>query len=471
VRTRWTLCCWGIVSLYAAAFLLYSQTWAFAWDETYHLLAAQLILAGKRPYLDFCFPQTPLNVYWNAAWMGVFGQTWHIAHAFAALLTIAAVLLTADCARRFGGKPLGAAAAIVAGAAVALNAEVFFYGPLGQPYGICLLALVLAYRLTVRAVDRGVFAAGAAGFFAGVAAACSLLTAAATPVLCLWMVFYSAGARWRKAAAFAAGAAIPFVPVLRFAIAAPDVAWFNLVRYHAVYRRLYWPETTRHDLEVLTSWLNSGQALLLGLLALGGLFYTVRSAWPRERKAEIYLSAWLAAGLALEVGRAHPTFSQYFLLIVPFLAILAAVALSAVRSRTAVAAFVILTALGLGRALYDRREVDHWSVYERLAAKIDEVTPAGAPVLANEPIYFLTRRMPPPGFELYYTHRLNLPPGERARLHILTSDEVTQQARAGLFATAYSCDDDEIERWALKTVYRRTVEIGDCAVFWDKAPK
>ena len=109
-------------------------------------------------------------------------------------------------------------------------------------------------------------------------------------------------------------------------------------------------------------------------------------------------------------------------------------ALSAVRSRTAAAAFVILTALGLGRAVYDRREVDHWSSYERVAAKIDQVTPPGAPILANEPIYFLTRRMPPPGFELYYTHRLTLSPAERARLHILTNDEITEQARSGRFA-------------------------------------
>ncbi|HMB35089.1 MAG TPA: hypothetical protein VKV41_13705, partial [Methylomirabilota bacterium] len=58
----WRVSCL-LLLLYAAAFLVYSQTRAFAWDESYHLLAAQLILAGKTPYLDFCFPQSPLNAY------------------------------------------------------------------------------------------------------------------------------------------------------------------------------------------------------------------------------------------------------------------------------------------------------------------------------------------------------------------------------------------------------------------------
>src|SRR5215467_11313721 len=73
----------GIISLLAACLLAYSQTSAFAWDEGFHLLAAQLIKSGRRPYLDFCFPQTPLNAYWNALWMTVFGESWRTAHAVA----------------------------------------------------------------------------------------------------------------------------------------------------------------------------------------------------------------------------------------------------------------------------------------------------------------------------------------------------------------------------------------------------
>jgi len=47
----------GVLSLYAAVFLVYAETWAFTWDESYHLLAAQLIGAGRKPYIDFCFPR------------------------------------------------------------------------------------------------------------------------------------------------------------------------------------------------------------------------------------------------------------------------------------------------------------------------------------------------------------------------------------------------------------------------------
>src|SRR5450759_4382144 len=110
---------YGVLSLYAAVFLVYAETWAFTYDEGYHLLAAQLIGAGRTPYIDFCFPQTPLNAYWNAAWMRILGGSWRVPHFFAALFTIGAVLLTADYVlRRFpvrGWRAGGAIAAALAG--------------------------------------------------------------------------------------------------------------------------------------------------------------------------------------------------------------------------------------------------------------------------------------------------------------------------------------------------------------------
>ena len=61
-------------AILAAGAVVYSQTLAFHWDEGFHILTAYLIHLGKRPYLDFFFPQTPLNAYWNAVWLGIFGR-------------------------------------------------------------------------------------------------------------------------------------------------------------------------------------------------------------------------------------------------------------------------------------------------------------------------------------------------------------------------------------------------------------
>jgi len=471
---------WVALLLYAAALLTYSETHAYAFDEGYHLLAAQLISAGKKPYIDFCFPQTPLNAYWNAAWMRILGPSWRVAHFLAALLTIGAVALTADFVfRRFPVPGWRLAAAIAAGIATGLNALVFEYGPVAQPYGICLFTLAAAFRISIRAVARsGPLLPALAGLFAGVAAGSSLLAAAGAPVLLVWMLFYNrAGSRRTKLIAFGIGTAIPFAPVFRLLALGWKQTWFNVIQYHAFFRKLYWPETTRHDLEVLTSWIDSGQGLVLGLLVVFGLIFIARRAeWPRELKAEFYLCAWLAAGLSVVVGRAHPTFPQYFLLTIPFLAVLAVAGLYAIASRVLepdhpcwpVLLVSSLFVLGLGKSLYEERTDTDWGLYQRVADKVEQLTPRNALVYADEPVYFLTRRTPPRGLELYYTRKVSVPPADAALFHILTEDEVKRMVQSGVFATFSSCEDGEIEEFGLKELYAQHVEVDYCSVFWDR---
>ena len=471
---------WAIAGLYAAAFLIYSVTWAFTWDESYHLLASQLMAGGKRPYLDFCFPQTPLNAYWNAGWMRLLGFNWRVPHTFAALFTLGAAASAARfVSLRFPIPSWRVAAALSALLLTGLNAMVFIFGPL-QAYGISLFMLVAGFRVAVRDVDRkGFLGAAAVGLLAGTAAASTLLSAAAAPVLLAWTLYYNrAGSRWGKFFAFLIGVAVPFTPVMWLASQGPRQTWFNLVQYHTSFRELYWPDTTRHDLEVLTSWIDSGQALLLGLLAVAGLVYIARrSQWPAAMKAEFYLCAWLAVALSAEVGRAHPTFPRYFVLAVPFLAILATVGLYAIASRVwepdqprwALVAVSVIMLLGLGKALYDRDQVsDHWDSYERLAKKVDRVTPRDALLFADEPIYFLTRRVPPAGLELTNSHKVDLGPHENALLHILTEADVKREVQSGVFATAYSCDEDDIKDYGLANLYLQRVDMENCSIFWDR---
>jgi hypothetical protein len=467
------------LAIYAVVFLFYALKWAFTWDESYHLVAAQLIGAGKTPYIDFCFPQTPLNAYWNAASMRLLGENWRVPHALAALFTIGAVALTVQFVfTRLPETSWRNAVALSAGLLTGLNAMVFIFGPVAQPYGICLFSLLAAFHLAVRAVDRdGPLLAAGVGLFAGAAATSSLLTAAAAPAFLAWMLFYNrAGNRWIKGTALCVGTAIPFAPVFWLFSKGPQQTWFNVIQYHARFRELYWPDTTSHDIDVLTSWMNSAQSLLLGLLAIAGLLYIARrSQWPSAMKAEFYLCAWLALALSLEIGRAHPTFSRYFLLTVPFLAILASVGLFAIASRLLepqqqlwpVLLMTVLLLFGLGRSIYDRLDIGDWSSYERLAKKVDEVTPPHAALFADEPIYFLTGRTPPPGLELSYTHKIDLGSEQNALMHIIPDAELHRQVQSGKFATAYSCDSDEVADYDLPSLYNERVDMEDCSIFWD----
>ena len=136
--------------------------------------------------------------------------------------------------------------------------------------------------------------------------------------------------------------------------------------------------------------------------------------------------------------------------------------------RYAVGALLVTTifSLGLARRLYVDRDDDDWRVYERIARQVDSVTPPTATVFANEPVYFLTRRTPPAGLEVYYTHRLHLPPRDRAVYHLLTNDELNQQLRLGRFTTAYECEDDAV-KFGLEHLYRQSKKLDDCTVYWD----
>jgi len=475
---RYAVLC-GVIAAFGAALLVYSQTWAFTSDEGFHLLAAQLIRSGMRPYLDFFFPQTPLNAYWNAGWMAVFGQSWHVAHAAAALATVGAVFLTADyCFRRFPVPEWRLPGALAAGLLTGLNGAVAAYGPLAQAYGICLFLSVAAFRAGCEAVERrSAWAAAGSGFLSSASAGCSLLTAPVAPILFAWTLFANRqGSRWKKALAFAAAASLPWVPVLRAAAISPRVVWFNLVQYHTQFRALYWPETTEHDVEMLSSWIDSGQAFTLLVLAVSGLlFLKYRSGWPQQLRREFYLCGALALAVAAELSKAHPTFTRYYLLTVPFAAILSVAGLYAIGSRVfeparpgwPVAIAILIAVLGCAKTIFDRRDLYIWSDYEKLAKKIAAVAPPGAPLYADDHVYFLLHRKPPPGLEFAYSHKLTLPPAQEAALHILPQSEVDRQLSSGIYRTVYICEDeDTYKKLGLPKLYPHEQDEDECALFW-----
>lgn len=467
----------------SAGILLYSQTMAFVWDEGFHVLAAQLINRGEQPYIDFCFPQTPLNAYWNALWMALLGESWHVTHLLAGLEVAGAVFLISDYVfRRFPFARWRLAAGIVVACFVGLNAVVVEFGTVSQAYGIGLLLTVAAFRLAIAAVDRnGWLTSLAAGVLVGAAAGCTLLTVPMAPVLLLWMVVCNrAGHRWTKFAASVAGTVLPFTPVLWLFAKAPRQVFFNIVQYQAIFRRVKWNGATPHDVDVLSAWLADAQSLLLGLLAVAGVLFVRKAArWDAARRREFYLCAWLAGPATLYIATAHPTFARYFVFVIPFASVPAAAGLYWAGSRLhspdrplwPALILSTLIALSLGRALFDDRDSTTWQDYEAISIKVDQVTPHGSALYADELVYFLTRRPPPPGMEFSYSHKLDLPPDQEALYHVISESQLDQQVKAGKYATVQSCNDDRIDEMKLAELFPNKADLKDCTIFWGKVKK
>ena len=475
-----------VAILFTAGLAVYAQTVAFAWDEGFHLLAAQLIKAGKTPYLDFFFPQAPLNAYWNAGWMILFGDTWRTAHAVAGIVGAAAVLLAAQWVyARFPIARWRLAGALAVVALAGLNHQFVDYSTIGQGYALCLLLLVAAYRCALWSMERrGWLPAAGAGCLVSAAVAATLLGSAAVPVLLAWLLFYSeAGTRWKKLAGFLGGAAIPLLPFLPIVLRAPAVVRFDVFEYHLFYRQVAWDGATAHDADVLTAWANEPQSILLAILVVAGLlFVRFRCGWDRAARAPFYLCGWLALGLGLHISTAHPTFARYYLLTVPFLAILAVAGMAYIAAQFVrpvpprwAAAFVgALLAINLARDLYDDWDGAPW--WNRLSAigrKLDEVAPRNAPVFADEAVYFLTHRAPPSGMEHDDSHKLQLKPGLEKRLHILPKAELSRRIAAGSFSAAASCEDtDELTELGVDAAFEKKYEDEgkNCAVYWKWKP-
>ena len=468
----------AVLLLFASVLFVYSQTMAFVWDEGFHLVAAQLIAGGKTPYIDFAFPQTLLNAYVNATVIRLFGNSWRAVHAFDALFVIASVWLTATYVmRRFPDARWRLSCAVAAACLVGLNTVVVAFGPIAQAYGIGTLFVVAAFRVTVKAVDQAApWLALAAGLLAAAAASSTLLTAPALLVFLVWLLWHNrSGSRSSKFIAFIFGAILPFLPELYLLLRAPRQTFFNIVQYQAIFRRVNWGDVGSHDFDVFTDWTASAQTVLLGLLALIGLLFIIKkSNWNAALRSEFYLSAWLAIVLGAYIGTAHPTFGRYFIFLIPFVAIPAVAGLyyvgcqliSPIRPRWPVAILVFISAVSVAKYVFDDRDATNWHDYERIAAKIDQVTPPYAPFVADELVYFLLRRTPPPGMEFSYSHKIQLPADQEARYHIISQAELKKQIQHWRYATVETCKDELIDDFKLDVYFPHREDFDDCSVFW-----
>jgi hypothetical protein len=313
----------------------------------------------------------------------------------------------------------------------------------------------------------------AAALCASASAACSLLTAAAVPVMLVWCVYESKSSRVKTGAAFIAGSMVPFLPVARLAFEGPRQVLFNLVQYQTLYRATKWDGASEHDFGVLFSVTGTPAAVMLILLAAAGVWFAARNTDVRLR-SELYLSTAVGVAICAELATAHPTFERYFMLATPFLAIPAAVGFVVVGSKLhradrpwpLVAGSIAIAAFGLVGQLYEERDAVKWTGLEKVAEKVNQVTSPGAAAYLDEPTFYLSRRPLPDGMEFSHSHKLELSEDRNKLFHIIPQAKIDEMVAKKIYATVETCDDDEVDRLSLKSLYSEHETVSNCDVFW-----
>jgi len=485
---------WAIISIGAIAIVALSQSGVSYGDEGFHLLAASLVGAGKVPYRDFFYQHPPLFPYLYAGWMYIAGATWRSAHLFSALLTIGTVSLVATyLASRFTASRV--AAAVFTFLLLCLNPQFVWLGTVGHPYALCMFLGVLAFRLVIHGNEHG---NRSVAFLAGLAAGGSVLSSflliPILPIVSIWILFQQ-GSRRRTAqiAWFVAGAAVWSVPLAWFFVQAPQPMLFELVEYHLYYRgptyRIPPSDAFFSGLRQLIGWARSWDGLAATLLGLVGFWFLLfRRIQKPMHRAELALAAALTGGVALFVSTPYPAFSYYFVVITPFLCILAYHGIAALARarwtfRQSAFALCLCAAVLTTTAVRPTYRVDEsvwglpavWDAHGAIAAAINRVTPPDAPVYAPEGILFAARRLPHPGLENSFAGELDVASGLIASLNFVPQSRIEERIRQGWFAAVWmDANDPLINSLTLSRVYDRRMTLrtidGDSFLFWRSTP-
>jgi hypothetical protein len=217
--------------------------------------------------------------------------------------------------------------------------------------------------------------------------------------------------------------------------------------------------------------------LLLGAVAL---LFAARGEWGEWPKRELYLCAWLIAGLGALAVLAHPTFPQYFAEIFPLLGILSAFGVCALGPRIWTpgdAAWPVVLIVGLCAAelllpLYRvrYRYPIRWQSYEEVAREINRVTPADGSVYADTLLcYVAARQLPPRGLESDVAPHLKLSPEIARSLHVVPQSELDEWLATGRFDTVCLDEsDEEIHTLGLSRVYAKHTRINGYCIFWQR---
>jgi len=462
---------WALLTFVVAGIIAFSQLGAGLGDEGFHLLAAQLVLSGKKPYLDFFYQHTPLYIYVCAAWMRLFGDSWRAAHLLSAIFTAGSVVLVATYVfNRWKDKSGRVAVAVTTTLLLGFNFALITNGTLGQPYSFCLFFSVAAFRLAVKDFrDRNSLLPLLAGLCSGAAAASSLLTITVAPVILLWMLWHDkSGSRLLKTFRFSLGIVLAFAPMLLLFVRGPRQVFLDVFQYHLLYR-----DSAGRVVKIISNIKTVGRTLtdnpvpfLLLLVVLGWIPVLKSRVVSGRLKSEFNLCLWLLLIGAIYLCIPLPTFAVYFVVLLPFLIVLGAAGihtlydLSPRRFKSLIMLLVVLASINI-RDLYGAVYWGHgnWQKYESAAELINRVTPAGASMFADEAVYFVTRHRPPLGLENAFATE-NLATDVASGAHVTSNSQVDTWLETAYFDTVVMrSGDPRVERFNLLGKYPKNQKI------------
>jgi 4-amino-4-deoxy-L-arabinose transferase-like glycosyltransferase len=270
-------------------------------DEGYYALAAKLVGHGKTPYTSFWFPQAPLMPYVYGGWQRVFDASWYVMRGHSVLLVVAvACLVYRYVVRRWRSRRLAVLAVLL----VATAPIGFEWYPTVKTYALTTLLLFAAYLWAESSSARNWFVAG---IFLGLAIDARLLVASVAIVFLIY-------AR-RRAGQFLIGLALGLIPAIWLFAIGPARFLNDTLRSQTSRKHATLSDNLVGKVRTVARVLVEPHFLFLaGVAALLIALCIVR----RER---LPLSVAIAAMLAVTNLLPTPSYPQYFVTLIPFLAI------------------------------------------------------------------------------------------------------------------------------------------------------
>jgi len=272
-------------------------------DEGFYALTAKLVSQGKSPYIDFWFLQAPGVPYVYGTWQRMFAESWYALRGLPVLLTLAlGCMIYRYVWRRWHSRRL-ATLAVVLFATTPLG---FQWYPTIKTYALSTLLLFAAYVWAEASWTKHWFVAG---LFLGLAIDVRLLVAS---VVILFLVY----AR-RHAAQFLIGFVLGLLPSLWLFVIGPARFLNETLATQTNRRRLTFHDTVIGKIRTVARVLVEPHFLVLAAIAALLIVVCIR------RRKPLPLSVAVAATLAITNLLPTPSYDQYFVTLIPFLAIAA----------------------------------------------------------------------------------------------------------------------------------------------------